>query len=545
MDCHKLVEPRALKALIGDNSLKVFHMNCRSVNNKTDELQCLFDAFNFHFDVIMFSETWYGSESSYFVLKDYTHFAKNRFGRRGGGVSLQVLNTLKITENQNFTLSSPYIEMLTVEDAHNVFSVLYRPPDGDIEKCLSLLEGLLDYVSRNQLRLFLSGDINIDVQAVSPSQKEFISLLHAYGFFNLIDAPTRVTCSSSTTIDIIITNFDGRTTSGTIMSDISDHLPVFGFFSMHSPHQTPTSNPLQYQRIDAITLDRFGTAVSALEWCDVLSLNNVEDSYNALITKIKVVYDKCFPLQRTRKQKARKPWMTYELIRKIKTKDKLFAQFLKSKELSKWQTYKKYRNQLNRELKVAKVNYFKNAFSHSANKSVKNQWDHLNKILNCSSKNIVTSLTKDGLTLSGEDLSNEFNNFFINITETLCCSSTPTNYVHHAPGVSHSLFMFPTTESEIITVFSNLRTSKAEDKDGFQIKPFKCVIDLLAPVMMHIYNLALGTAVFPKQMQVAKVTVIHKGGDASNLSNFRPISILPVLSKGLEKVIYISELTSS
>lgn len=66
----------------------------------------------------------------------------------------------------------------------------------------------------------------------------------------------------------------------------------------------------------------------------------------------------------------------------------------------------------------------------------------------------------------------------------------------------------------------------------------KYVVRLLAPVFMHIYHLALCTAVFRKEIQVAKVTAIHKGGGASNLSNFRPISTFPVISKGLEKGMY-------
>lgn len=68
-----------------------------------------------------------------------------------------------------------------------------------------------------------------------------------------------------------------------------------------------------------------------------------------------------------------------------------------------------------------------------------------------------------------------------------------------------------------------------------QIKPIKYVIDILGSPLTHIFNVAFDSGTFPKPMQLAKVTVLHKRGDVNNLSNYRPMSILPVFSKGLEK----------
>ena len=49
--------------------------------------------------------------------------------------------------------------------------------------------------------------------------------------------------------------------------------------------------------------------------------------------------------------------------------------------------------------------------------------------------------------------------------------------------------------------------------------------------------MSLTTGVFPSRMQIAKVSVIYKSGEKNNLSNYRPVSVLPIFSKGLEKVI--------
>lgn len=65
----------------------------------------------------------------------------------------------------------------------------------------------------------------------------------------------------------------------------------------------------------------------------------------------------------------------------------------------------------------------------------------------------------------------------------------------------------------------------------------KYVIDLLAPALKHILNVAIETSVFPKQMQKAKVLVLHKNGEKDDIRNYRPILILPVVSNVLEKVL--------
>lgn len=105
------------------------------------------------------------------------------------------------------------------------------------------------------------------------------------------------------------------------------------------------------------------------------------------------------------------------------------------------------------------------------------------------------------------------------------------------------MFLDPTDPREIITVFMELKNSKAEDAYGFQIIPVKYVIDVISGCLAHIFNACILTAIFPASMQLARVTVTYKKGNRNEFSNYRPISILPVFSKGLEKVI-LKRLTS-
>lgn len=79
--------------------------------------------------------------------------------------------------------------------------------------------------------------------------------------------------------------------------------------------------------------------------------------------------------------------------------------------------------------------------------------------------------------------------------------------------------------------------SKATDIDNIQITPVKYVIDIICPCLVHIFNLAISSETFPNKMKRAKVSVIFKEGERNNIGNYRPISVLPLFSKNLEKII--------
>jgi hypothetical protein len=66
----------------------------------------------------------------------------------------------------------------------------------------------------------------------------------------------------------------------------------------------------------------------------------------------------------------------------------------------------------------------------------------------------------------------------------------------------------------------------------------KDIIDLISKPLTHIVNLSIQFGIVPDQMKVARVLPIFKSGEGNFFSNYRPISILPVFSKVLEKVVY-------
>lgn len=90
-----------------------------------------------------------------------------------------------------------------------------------------------------------------------------------------------------------------------------------------------------------------------------MAANTADDAYHELIFRLNRFYKKHFPYQEVKEtKKPQKPWITLELLHKIKIKNMLFQNSFKTKAIPLLITYKKYRNSLNSELAKGKEKFF-------------------------------------------------------------------------------------------------------------------------------------------------------------------------------------------
>ena len=76
---------------------------------------------------------------------------------------------------------------------------------------------------------------------------------------------------------------------------------------------------------------------------------------------------------------------------------------------------------------------------------------------------------------------------------------------------------------------------KATGLDCLSAKILKTSADSVAPSLLKVVNISLLQSRFPKSLTIAKINLIHKGSQKSDPSNYRPISVLPILSEVIEK----------
>ncbi|CAG2222644.1 unnamed protein product [Mytilus edulis] len=140
-----------------------------------------------------------------------------------------------------------------------------------------------------------------------------------------------------------------------------------------------------------------------------------------------------------------------------------------------------------------------------------------------------------------QDIVNHFNTHFTTIGDTYVTNSTQyqtnklNDYVQDKipAGVRFTIPFIKLDETT--KLLSKLETSKATGLD--EVGPFfiKLSSKALAPSITYLINLSILEGVFPENLKLAKVTPIFKNGDKHMPENYRPISILPTLSKIFEK----------
>ncbi|XP_065639566.1 uncharacterized protein LOC136072311 [Hydra vulgaris] len=218
----------------------------------------------------------------------------------------------------------------------------------------------------------------------------------------------------------------------------------------------------------------------------------------------------------------------------IKLADKIFKSF-DSDELST--------NLYERTKKIARTTYFKNKLLELKG-NCKKTWDAIKEILGkqkIHNKALPSVITVDGTQISDvKSVATKFNEFFVNIGPNLASKikHTPAHFLSYLSKSDKSLAFKKLTGKEIDDSIKKLNKNKTTGYDAISASIIKDCYELIKDVLLDIFNKSLKTGVFPEKMKVAIITPIFKSGDKSLVTNYRPISVLPVFSKILERIMY-------
>ena len=97
---------------------------------------------------------------------------------------------------------------------------------------------------------------------------------------------------------------------------------------------------------------------------------------------------------------------------------------------------------------------------------------------------------------------------------------------------------FLCSEEELMELLLSLNTSKANGPDGISPLMLKSTAYSIAPGLTKLFNKSVSSGRFPRAWKVSSVVRTPKGDDGSSVSNYRPISLLPIVSKLLERHMY-------
>ena len=536
------------------NNLSMFHINIRSIIKKFNDLDCYLSLLKQKFSIIGISETWFSYQTyGLYEFENYSHTAMYREGKKGGGVSLFVRDGIMYSKRPDLNMLSDLIECVFVEVEKNVFKttkniifgVIYRPPNTNPVEFLDIFSEIMHDIKRENKLCYLLGDYNFDLlksESHLPTSN-FLDLMYSCSFLPLIHKPTRLSKSTATLIDNIFTNdllINSNTINGIMLTNISDHFPIFHIVQNY---KCKLEDCMMVRRvINEANTTMFINKLAECDWSDLLYQSDPQYAYDLFHETFNKFYNECFPTVKYKLgQRNSKPWLSNELKEMIKQKNRLYKKAKQYPSYKREQEYKSLRNVTTKMLDKAEKSYYKNLLEeHKGN--VKKFWQITKCILNKHKRSPQQTKFKynNDLISDGNAVAEQFNNYFVNIGPSIAAkiphsSVSPTSYLKNMN--LNSLFLTPVTSYELQKLFNNLKES-ASGWDKFDSKIIKQSSAVLITPFLHICNLSLEKGVFPRQLKIAKVIPLFKSGDDKLFSNYRPVSILPIFSKLMERIMY-------
>jgi Reverse transcriptase (RNA-dependent DNA polymerase) len=553
--------------LTSSSTLSILNINARSLNRNIDKIKLLLINFSTTPDIITITESWLQSNlpTSLVDLDGYNLISVPRAcNRRGGGVAIYVKSKLNYiilnssTNNLNSTCEICSIEIINKAVQNFIITCIYRPPDSDIYLFTDFLIKYVENLNIKRKLFVIAGDFNVDLLRyhTCASSAYFLDHMLSSGLLPSITLPTRIAHSSISVIDNIFTNkISSSHLSKIIFDDISDHLPTFFSCSLNKfLPEDPLHSPSLRRIYSASNFTLFQELIKNINWFPLLpnhsffETHSPNDSYDLLFNKIFHAFTISFPLIKMKHNHIPKkslPWLTSSLLLACRKKSRLLKKYLKNRTPANRLQLSTFRNALKNELRKAEKQYYRNEFQTRSN-NIKATWQLINGLLNTgrdsNAAQGISSIIHDNIKYSNRSqIVNLFNNFFTSVGLDLAAkipSSVPT-FSHFLPHPNPSSFVFlPTDSREIFNLIMDLDNTSAHGNDNLPVSVVKSVAFELSIPLALVINHSFSKAIFPSALKIAKIIPLHKTGPKTELSNYRPISLLNTFSKIFEKLIY-------
>ena len=199
--------------------------------------------------------------------------------------------------------------------------------------------------------------------------------------------------------------------------------------------------------------------------------------------------------------------------------------------------YKKLRLYVNKQVRKCKSDYSQDLILKNKGNS-RNLWKTLNDVTGRKTTPGVTCIVAENVTYTDpKSIAETLNSFFTSIGSTLAAKLKLIKTVIHSPPttVNEPEFHFdfkPITEDFVFIQLNSLKTNKAIGLDNISARLIKDASVVICKPLTCLYNRSLNSAVFPNIWKMGKVTALFKSGSRLDANNYRPITVLPTLSKG-------------
>lgn len=532
-------------------TLQFVVQNIRSLRQNFDLFVSELSIMSIKPDLVILTEVWIMSnEVNLYKIDGFDMFANCNDSYRSGGVVVYVRSCYRCSNVDVCSdVQSADCLKLTCHSDNVDFVLLsvYRLHSASIAQYLIDIEKLV--MSCHGQNVIYTGDINLDLLSDNNIVDAYRNLLASYGLNCLVSEPTRIVGTSQTCIDHCFVRF---TFKNNIQAQhvtevqhlgISDHSMICLKIIINTTVMSNNLNDTYKLNYDALENE-----LGLVDWNCVFVERSVSNAFSVFIDILQTTIDKCkqkVPLPKRLKNVKTSAWMTDRLYEGIRRKQKLYKLMTARPYNDKLKDYyRSFKNKLKVNIRKAKEEYYLKTFEDCAGNS-REQWKVVNNLIGEGplKKEIIEIETNTEILTNKLEIVNEFNKFFLEVPSIVRRSIINVDgrndydvYFTHK-YMSSSMFMIPTCEKEVQQVLKSLKNNKAPGQDCINSYILKRISIHILPVLTYLFNKSMAEGEFPSCLKSAVVVPLFKSGNRKQTTCYRPISLLSVFAKLLEKIV--------
>ena len=517
--------------------IKIVYFNARSLLPKINELQllCLTECP----DIVCVTESWLSGDISdcEIEIPGYLLCRLDR-NRHGGGLITYFKNTM----DYKCILSGPDNLELSVFLLHNkncklCLGLLYRPPSSPVSVFDSLCN-ILSSLDPSLLSHFvLLGDFNIDLcNSHHHLYSKLQCLLSMFSLSQVVTEPTHFGPSGKSLIDLVLLSQPSQLLRCSTIPPLgnSDHYGIFIALKWRVFSKRSASNSRSIWRYKYADFERACFLLDAINW-DYLLPNDANSAWNTWKSIFLDIMEECIPRAVIR-ARHNLPWLDKSIVQAMKHRNRLYKAQKSTNNTSTSQQYVRARNKVTTMMRRAKRNFFLN-LKHANSRDFWKAMKYLKKkqasipSLRDSIGNVVTTASEKADVL---------NSFFVTCFNQSIPQLSPNNVSYITSSNCPRELLCKV--DNVLEMLCTLDVSKASGPDGISGVMLKSTACSIAPVLTKIFNLSISTGVVPDDWKTSHIVPIPKSKDCAEAKGYRPISLLSICSKILEK--HVSQLLS-
>ena len=521
------------------NLLKIGHLNARSIPGSIDELRRI--MLECKFDIFGVSESWLskGVPEDRYKINGYNIYRKDRADKKCGGVCFYVREDIKCKcINIQYDYEQP--EMLWIEvvvsNVKIALCCVYKQPKIPYTVFYNIQSIILE-MQNLYSDVVLTGDFNVDMLNSSQYNVKFFNdnIIKPCSLVQVINEPTRVTETSSTLLDLfLVCNQDVVKVAGaTVLPGISDHSLIYIAYSVKKPHFKPKF--IKKRDYTFFSEQEYMRDSDVAPWENVYMVEDINDKVLIFENIINDLFNKHAPMKMFRVTHPPAPWLTDDIKNVMDNRDRYKIKYNISDKNDKiaLDRYKSLKNTVTSMVRKSKINCFNN-FINNKTKNTKEFWKSLKFFDVVGSERNTHSCVCSPSSLNEAFLQN--NNAPVNmalISEQI--DTVLQQQLYPSFEFEH------VQEAEVAKIIKSI-TTNAVGVDGINARQLKLSMPNCVSVITHLINYSFSTCEFPDKWKYAIVKPLPKAHSAALPTDYRPISLLPTVSKVLEKIVSVQVL---